>query len=447
MKKIIITSLLVSTSILGSLVFNNSVVEADAVNGVVTTTRLARLYNRDGKLLTTRALAAKTPWLTNQQTDLDGVGSVYQVATNEFVKADDVTFSHGHLNKGTIRVGATEAPTYNYANGTYNETGNKLTAYSAWQYNYTDNFAGKTWYQVANNTWINSDAASDATAVANTGTIRIAYAPTSGTTLWNGYGNKKSDTGKKLTNGSSWKFSEKVIDTNGDAWYQIGGNQWVSGAYAKVYNATLSQTSAEVWDPNFAALKVTKASAIYTDSNYNKAGKNHVAAGSILQVTSTVLDGNTIWYELSDSGWLPSSVVTPISAPRPQVSLNGKSKSQMIEDVITAAKQQLGKPYVWNGKGPDNFDCSGLMQYVFRQASGQNIGSWTVPQEAAGTRVSVSQLQRGDLVFWGTPGASYHVGLYLGDNQYLNALRPGTNVKIDHISTSFAPSFGVRIFK
>ena len=87
------------------------------------------------------------------------------------------------------------------------------------------------------------------------------------------------------------------------------------------------------------------------------------------------------------------------------------------------------------------------MQYVFRSATGQNIGSWTVPQETAGTKVAISDLQPGDLVFWGPQGASYHVALYLGNNQYLNALRPGTNVKIDTISSSFAPSFGVRIFQ
>lgn len=87
------------------------------------------------------------------------------------------------------------------------------------------------------------------------------------------------------------------------------------------------------------------------------------------------------------------------------------------------------------------------MQYIFRSATGQNIGSWTVPQETAGTKVAISDLQPGDLVFWGPEGASYHVALYLGNDQYLNALRPGTNVKIDTISSSFEPSFGVRIFK
>lgn len=71
------------------------------------------------------------------------------------------------------------------------------------------------------------------------------------------------------------------------------------------------------------------------------------------------------------------------------------------------------------------------MQYVFRQVTGQNIGAWTVPQETAGTKVSMNDIKRGDLIFWGNSGASYHVALYLGNNEYLNALRPGTNVKTD----------------
>lgn len=446
MKKII-AALFIGAGILGAITVTDSI-EAASIKGVVTTKNMARLYNDQGKLINNRALANNTPWVTDQKIDIDGVGTVYRVATNEFVKASDVEMQHGKSSTGIVKVGANGALTYNYNNETYVTDGNELAVGSTWKYSRIDNVNGKKWYQIATNLWINGDDSTEfnGIAVKNTGVATIAYAPNSGVDLWQGFGNQKISTGRKLTNGTSWKFFQKVVDFNGDAWYEIGDNQWILGAYTKIANGQFSQASAQVWDPNFAAVKANKKTAIYSDSNFNSATANSIEAGQIEQVVSTVLTGKTIWYEKSDGGWLPSTAVSELSVKRAAVNLNGRNKADVVNDVINVAKQQLGKPYVWNGKGPDNFDCSGLMQYVFRQVTGQNIGGWTVPQESAGTRVSIGQLEPGDLVFWGSTGATYHVGLYLGNNQYLNALKPGTNVKIDAISNSFKPSFGVRIF-
>lgn len=95
--------------------------------------------------------------------------------------------------------------------------------------------------------------------------------------------------------------------------------------------------------------------------------------------------------------------------------------------VIGIAKTHLGKPYVWGATGPNSFDCSGFVQYVFRQA-GVSLPRVTSSQENAGRAVSVSQLAPGDLVFWGSP--SYHVGIYVGGGQYIHAPQTGDVVKI-----------------
>ena len=71
------------------------------------------------------------------------------------------------------------------------------------------------------------------------------------------------------------------------------------------------------------------------------------------------MNGNLIWYELSNGGWLPSSVVSPFTTIRPRILLNNRTKEQIIDQLIITAKQQLGKAYVWDGKGPNSFDCSG----------------------------------------------------------------------------------------
>lgn len=448
MSRKLLTTFLIGTGVIGGLMLGNSQLNVQAASkGIVNTSKLTFLYNDQGQKVSDRALAPKTAWVYDQQIQIGDLGSFYRVATHEFVKVSDVQVQTGKAESGTVKTGGNGALVYNYSSGNYQATPDKLMANSSWQYSRVNKANDKTWYQVTNNGWINSDDVTNSTFIDNSGIAKISYAPSSGINLWSGYGTNKVATGQKLTNGSSWHFSKKVIDANGDAWYMIGDNQWIEGTYTKITNEVFSTTAAANWDPNFASIKLKRSTDVYNNSNYHSGVKRSIAANSILQVASTEQTGNVVWYELSDGGWIPASVATEFNNQRTPINLNGKNKSQVVNAVIADAKKQLGKPYVWNAKGPDGFDCSGLMQYVFRQATGQNIGSWTVPQETAGTKVAINQLQPGDLVFWGPKGASYHVALYLGNNQYLNALRPGTNVKIDHISSSFAPSFGVRVIK
>ncbi len=82
--------------------------------------------------------------------------------------------------------------------------------------------------------------------------------------------------------------------------------------------------------------------------------------------------------------------------------------------IVAEAYHHLNKPYVWGAKGPDSFDCSGFTRYVYLQVTGKDIGGWTVPQETAGTMISVSQAQAGDLLFWGAAGSTHHVAISLG---------------------------------
>ncbi|MBO0473592.1 peptidoglycan DL-endopeptidase CwlO [Enterococcus sp. DIV0840] len=111
--------------------------------------------------------------------------------------------------------------------------------------------------------------------------------------------------------------------------------------------------------------------------------------------------------------------------------------------IVTAAKTHLGKPYVYGAAGPDAFDCSGLVQVAFASA-GRSIGRTTVDQETAGATISVSEAQAGDLVFWGSHGGTYHVGISTGDGSYIHAPVPGDVVQVATVA-SYAPDFAVRV--
>lgn len=151
-----------------------------------------------------------------------------------------------------------------------------------------------------------------------------------------------------------------------------------------------------------------------------------------------------------------ASSAAPSSAPA--ASTNHVASSAAPSSAATSNVQNTGSvtglatslanntiPYVWGGKTPAGFDCSGFVSYVFQHAAGISLPSYTVAMESYVNKESVSAAQPGDLLFWGTPGATYHVGIYLGNNQYASAPTFGQNVKVQTISSYFYPSFAGRV--
>ena len=106
---------------------------------------------------------------------------------------------------------------------------------------------------------------------------------------------------------------------------------------------------------------------------------------------------------------------------------------------VNVAKAQLGKPYVYGGAGPDNFDCSGLTMYAWR-AGGVSLPHSAEMQYNAISHISVSQLQPGDLVFFYTP--IEHVGIYVGGGQMIDAPYTGAVVRYDSIYNPYLVGAG-----
>ncbi len=96
---------------------------------------------------------------------------------------------------------------------------------------------------------------------------------------------------------------------------------------------------------------------------------------------------------------------------------------------------RTGSPYFysWGGNGPRGYDCSGLVQQAFASA-GISVPRTAAAQHGAGTHVPLSQLQYGDLVFWGQGAGIWHVAIYIGNNQVVNALNPSQGILVTDLS-------------
>ena len=174
----------------------------------------------------------------------------------------------------------------------------------------------------------------------------------------------------------------------------------------------------------------------------------------ICYIRSDYLDLTEMPYENKASSKSPlffrggKSTGTPVSATTLKnssnyIAPNGSAKATAI---IATAKKYIGVPYVWGGSTPSGFDCSGLVQYVFKQ-HGITLNRTTKTQYQHGTFVAKSNLQPGDLVFFQntyTTGIS-HVGIYIGSGEFIHA-SSSQGVTISSLSNSYWSShyYGAR---
>lgn len=102
---------------------------------------------------------------------------------------------------------------------------------------------------------------------------------------------------------------------------------------------------------------------------------------------------------------------------------------------ISAGYSVTGTPYVWGGKGPGGFDCSGFVSWAYGQA-GKSLPSSTAAMSGVGTKVSYSNAKPGDLVFFDTYKTNGHVGIYLGGGKFLGA-QNSTGVAVASMSSGY----------
>ena len=112
----------------------------------------------------------------------------------------------------------------------------------------------------------------------------------------------------------------------------------------------------------------------------------------------------------------------------------GETAKRQVEDtkretVVNAALSYLGTPYVYGGASPSGIDCSGLVLLAYKSID-INLPHYTVSQFHSGT--PINEPKRGDLVFFGSD--LHHVGIYIGDGQYVHAPHTGDVVKVSSLA-------------
>ena len=112
---------------------------------------------------------------------------------------------------------------------------------------------------------------------------------------------------------------------------------------------------------------------------------------------------------------------------------------EAMGDVILQAMSLMGIAYRWGGNNPNQgFDCSGFIRYVFHRSVGMSLPRTAAEQARVGKRIDRSELKPGDLVFFNTLGARYsHVGLYIGNEKFIQAPRSGKNIEISSMKSGY----------
>lgn len=130
----------------------------------------------------------------------------------------------------------------------------------------------------------------------------------------------------------------------------------------------------------------------------------------------------------------------PQSAPIPLTAIKNIENSNIVADeLLLQAMSLIGIAYKFGGSTPfHGLDCSGFIQYIFKESLRLNMPRTAAEQARIGIPVKQQELQAGDLIFFSIKNqTNSHVGLYLGDNKFIHAPRTGKNIEVSSLKSSY----------
>ena len=230
-----------------------------------------------------------------------------------------------------------------------------------------------------------------------------------------------------------------VIESASNGWKKIktsgGTTGWVSGDYLTTGSAGNSSTNNSTSQTSYKATVNTDSLNMRKDAGTSYSVITKLSKGTVVDVLESASNG---WKKIKTSngtiGWVSGSYLANGVVEQPSTPSTNK-----VQAVIDLTHKQLGKPYVWGAEGPNSFDCSGLIYYVYKNAAGITLPRTSSAQYSAGVAVSRSNLKAGDLIFSSTDGTGNitHVAIYVGDGQMIHAPRNGKNVEKVSINNSY----------
>lgn len=235
-----------------------------------------------------------------------------------------------------------------------------------------------------------------------------------------------------------------IIIRQADDWYLVNYNLYIGYVhkdYVQVGDSAIVFLGRGSVDPYIANVRVNPSANAEIIDQANMGEK------------LTILGFENGWYLVKSEkgvGYVRSDLITLLDKPlnnkgtkapanQPAKQSNGKktnsssgSSTSLTDQIVAYAKKYLGYPYVYGGKSPSGFDCSGFMYYVYGHF-GYKLNRGATSQLQNGRKVSKSELRPGDLVFFGSGSTANHVGMYIGGGNFIHAENSGTGVVISSL--------------
>ena len=227
-----------------------------------------------------------------------------------------------------------------------------------------------------------------------------------------------------------------VLSSQGSDWYQVsfqGQEGYMSSCYV-----SLTEDPA----PSYAFANTGSAGLnLRSGPGTSYAVVKTVTAGTVMPIVASA-DG---WYQVTCddiTGYVCGDYIQVMSEAEAQEATQNKSVTDTAaplgEQIAQCAQDYLGYPYVYGTAGPSSFDCSGFTSYIYAKF-GYTLNRTSYDQIKNGTSVALSNLQPGDLLFFKCNGTSSisHVGIYVGDGQFIHSSTNTYSVRIDTLAASY----------